>query len=52
MKTGKATIELDGEKFIFNFRKSGEERGQGYNGIDDGIFISRASCRRLTAMKS
>lgn len=36
MKTGKATIELDGEKFTFNFRKSGEDRGQGFNGIDDG----------------
>ena len=35
MKTGKTNLELDGEHFTFNFRKNGENRGQGYNGIDD-----------------
>ena len=40
LKTGSATIDLDGEKLYFNFRKSGDERGQGVTGIDDGcIYI-------------
>ncbi len=37
MKTGTATIDLDGERYFYNFRKSGDERGQGYNGISDGV---------------
>ncbi len=36
MKTGKATIDLDGEKYTFEFHKSGSERGQGYHGIQSG----------------
>lgn len=40
MKTGKTTIDLDGEDFTYNFRKSGSERGAGYDGIyDDSIYI-------------
>lgn len=34
MKTGKQTITLDGEKFTFNFGKSGVSRGAGKNDID------------------
>ena len=35
--TGKKTIEIDGENYLYNFKKSGSERGTGYNGIHDGI---------------
>ncbi len=37
MATGKKTIEIDGEDYTYNFKKSGAERGTGYNGIHDGI---------------
>ncbi|MCC8059595.1 MAG: cell wall-binding protein [Clostridiales bacterium] len=37
MKTGKDTIEIDGEKYVYEFKKSGSERGQGINGISDGV---------------
>ncbi|MGN0158715.1 MAG: cell wall-binding protein [Brotaphodocola sp.] len=37
MATGKKTIEIDGENYLYNFKKSGTERGTGYNGIHDGI---------------
>ena len=37
MATGKKTIEIDGENYLYNFKKSGSERGTGYNGIHDGI---------------
>lgn len=36
MKTGKATIDIDGENYTYNFKKSGSERGMGYHGIQDG----------------
>lgn len=36
MKTGKATIDIDGEDYTYNFRKSGSDRGAGYDGIYDG----------------
>lgn len=36
MKTGTAKLEVDGETYTYNFRKSGSEQGQGYNGIRDG----------------
>ncbi len=40
MATGKTTIDLDGETYTFNFRKSGSNKGAGYNGItDDSIYI-------------
>lgn len=40
MATGKTTIDLDGEKYTYNFRKSGSNKGAGYNGInDDSIYI-------------
>ena len=34
MKTGKQTVELDGEKLTFNFQTSSTEKGQGFNGVD------------------
>ena len=34
MKTGRQTVELDGEDYTFNFRDS-SSRGQGIHGIDD-----------------
>lgn len=40
MKTGAATIDIDGEKYKFQFRKSGSDVGLGYEGINDGsIYI-------------
>ncbi|WP_097004863.1 cell wall-binding protein [Lacrimispora amygdalina] len=40
METGKTRIDLDGENYTFNFRKSGSKKGEGYNGIyDDSIYI-------------
>lgn len=40
MATGKTTVELDGEKYTYNFRKSGSSKGTGYNSIyDDSIYI-------------
>ncbi|WP_313074850.1 cell wall-binding protein [Lacrimispora sp.] len=40
MTTGKTTIDIDGEKYTYNFRKSGSNKGAGYNGInDDSIYI-------------
>ena len=35
MKTGKQTVDLDGEKLTFKFQTSSTEKGQGINGIDD-----------------
>ena len=35
MKTGKTTIEIDGDKFTFNFEESGSKKGQGTTGEDD-----------------
>jgi len=40
MATGKTTIDIDGEKYTYNFRKSGSSKGAGYNAIyDDSIYI-------------
>lgn len=40
MSTGKTTIDIDGEKYSFNFRKSGSDKGAGYDGIyEDCIYI-------------
>ena len=35
MKTGKQTVDLDGEKFTFKFQTSSTQKGQGVYGIDD-----------------
>lgn len=40
MKTGTEIIELDGEKYSYNFKKTGSSKGAGYEGIhDDAIHI-------------
>ena len=40
METGKVTVDIDGEKYTYNFKKSGAEKGAGYEGIYDGsIYI-------------
>lgn len=49
MKTGTATIDIDGEKYSYNFKKSGDERGKGYNGIYDGAVYEKG--KRLEADK-
>ena len=36
MKTGRCTIDLDGEKFTYYFKTSGADRGAGVQGIHDG----------------
>ena len=36
MQTGKTTVDIDGEAYTYNFRKSGTDRGAGYDGIYDG----------------
>jgi len=35
MKTGKQTVDIDGDNFTFKFRNSGALKGAGYIGIDD-----------------
>lgn len=40
MATGKTNLELDGEDYTYNFRKSGSSKGAGYNTIyEDCIYI-------------
>lgn len=40
MKTGSARIQVDGEEYTYEFKKSGSQRGEGYDGITDGsIYI-------------
>lgn len=47
MKTGTATIDIDGEKYHYSFRTSGSEKGAGLDKIDkDSIYIKG---RRLEA---
>lgn len=39
METGTVTIDIDGEDYKYNFRKSGTDRGAGYDGIhDDAVY--------------
>lgn len=49
MKTGTATIEIDGERYAYSFHKTSDERGQGINGIEDGCIYLHG--RRLQAEK-
>ncbi len=40
MKTGSERITIDGEEYTYEFKKSGSEKGKGYDGIVDGsIYI-------------
>lgn len=49
MKTGTATLEIDGEKYYYSFQKSGSKKGSGTDGIDgDCIYVEG---RRLEADK-
>ena len=38
MKTGKQTVELDSEKYTFEFAKNGSNKGVGINGMEDHKF--------------
>ena len=38
MKTGKQTVELDSEKYTFEFAKNGSNKGVGLNGMEDHKF--------------
>lgn len=47
MKTGSTTLEIDGEKYYYNFEKAGSKKGSGTEGIDgDSIYVKG---RRLEA---
>ena len=52
MKTGMTTLDIDGERYTYNFRKSGDERGQGYNGIEDGAIYEKGKRWKLIRMRS
>lgn len=40
MKTGTTKIDVDGEEYTYEFKKTGSDRGAGYDGINDGaIYI-------------
>lgn len=47
MKTGTATLEIDGEKYPYKFYSSGSKKGAGVNGIDDGCIYIQG--RRMEA---
>jgi hypothetical protein len=47
MKTGKCTIDLDGEKFTYSFRTSGSDRGAGVDGIYDGGIYEQGRLKTL-----
>ena len=38
MKTGKQTVDLDSEKYTFEFAKNGSNKGAGINGMEDHKF--------------
>ena len=38
MKTGKQSVDIDGEKFTFEFAKNGSKKGAGINGMSDHKF--------------
>lgn len=38
MKTGKQSVDLDGEKYTFEFEKNGSKKGVGINGMSDHKF--------------
>ena len=47
LKTGTATLEIDGEKYYYSFEKSGSKKGAGVDGIEgDSIYVKG---RRLEA---
>lgn len=41
MKTGKTNLDIDGETYTYNFRKSGSDRGAGYDGISDDVLYCK-----------
>ncbi|MDD3252591.1 MAG: cell wall-binding protein [Lachnospiraceae bacterium] len=45
MKTGSTTLEIDGEKYTYHFRKSGDDRGKGSNGIEDDIIYLKGQAQ-------
>ena len=57
MKTGKTTIEIDGDKFTFNFEESGSKKGQGTTGEDDdklyqsGMLLKAGSDEKYQVVK-
>lgn len=47
MKTGRCTVDLDGEKFTYSFRTSGSDRGAGVDGIYDGGIYEQGRLKTL-----
>ena len=47
MKTGTATLEIDGERYSYKFRTASSKKGAGVNGIDDGVIYIQG--RRMEA---
>jgi glucan-binding YG repeat protein len=60
MKTGTQKVTIDGETFTFKFKKSGTEKGQGYNGYDTdskkyylgGMLMKADSDEKVVVIKS
>ena len=57
MKTGKTTIEIDGDKFTFEFGTSGSKKGKGETGEDDdkmyqsGMLLKAGSDEKYQVVK-
>ena len=57
MKTGRTTIEIDGENFTFNFETSGSKKGRGTTGVDDdkiyqsGMLLKAGSDEKYQVVK-
>ena len=58
MKTGRTTIEIDGDNFTFNFETSGSKKGQGTTGVDDdkiyqsGMLLKAGSDEKYQVVKA
>ena len=46
LKTGTASITLDGETYKYSFKKSGDERGKGIDGFDDGYLYIKGQLQK------
>ena len=57
MKTGKTTVELDGENYTFFFKESGSKKGQGVTGEEDdklyqsGMLLSAGNDEKYQVVK-
>ena len=49
LKTGKQTIDIDGDRIDFEFNKSGSKKGQGRNEVDDSDKVIYAMGKKFKA---